>query len=64
VMHDAGRRVLVERHHDASARGDMDAVHAIYRDDARPSWTSQLGGSSVRETCGSRSTSSAMTESR
>jgi ketosteroid isomerase-like protein len=33
-MNDAERRLLVERHHDASGRGDMDAVHAIYHDDA------------------------------
>jgi ketosteroid isomerase-like protein len=32
-MEDAERRLLVERHHDASARGDMDAVHAIYAED-------------------------------
>jgi ketosteroid isomerase-like protein len=31
---DAVRRKLVEDHHSASARGDMDAVHAIYHDDA------------------------------
>jgi ketosteroid isomerase-like protein len=33
-MDDAERRLLVERHHAASARGDMEAVHAIYHDDA------------------------------
>lgn len=33
-MNDAERRLLVERHHDASGRGDIDAVHAIYHDDA------------------------------
>jgi ketosteroid isomerase-like protein len=33
-MDDTGRRLLVERHHAASARGDMEAVHAIYHDDA------------------------------
>jgi ketosteroid isomerase-like protein len=33
-MEDAERRLLVERHHAASARGDMAAVHAIYHDDA------------------------------
>jgi ketosteroid isomerase-like protein len=33
-MDDPERRNLVERHHAASARGDMDEVHAIYHDDA------------------------------
>jgi ketosteroid isomerase-like protein len=33
-MDDAERRLLVQRHHDASARGDMDGVHAIYHDGA------------------------------
>jgi ketosteroid isomerase-like protein len=33
-MNDGERRLLVERHHDASRRGDMDAVHAICHDDA------------------------------
>jgi ketosteroid isomerase-like protein len=33
-MDDAERRLLVESHHAASARGDMDAVHSIYHDDA------------------------------
>lgn len=33
-MNDAARRLLVERHHDGSRRGDMAAVHAIYHDDA------------------------------
>jgi ketosteroid isomerase-like protein len=33
-MDDTERRLLVERHHDASARGDMDGVHAIYHDAA------------------------------
>ena len=32
-MEDAERRLLVERHHEASARGDMEAVHEIYHDD-------------------------------
>jgi ketosteroid isomerase-like protein len=31
---DSERRRLVEAHHDASARGDMDGVHAIYHEDA------------------------------
>jgi ketosteroid isomerase-like protein len=33
-MDESERRDLVERHHAASARGDMEGVHAIYHDDA------------------------------
>lgn len=33
-MNEGERRLLVERHLDASRRGDMEAVHAIYQDDA------------------------------
>jgi len=33
-MNEGERRLLVERHLDASRRGDMEAVHAIYHDDA------------------------------
>jgi len=33
-MDDVERRSLVEDHHAASAAGDLDAVHAIYHDDA------------------------------
>ncbi|HJQ49173.1 MAG TPA: nuclear transport factor 2 family protein [Gaiellaceae bacterium] len=33
-MDDTNRRDLVERHHVASSRGDMDEVHAIYHEDA------------------------------
>ena len=39
-MEDFERRRLVEAHHEASARGDMDAVHAIYHENAewRSDW--------------------------
>ena len=33
-MDDAERRLLVEQHYAAAARGDMDGVHTIYHDDA------------------------------